>query len=515
MAIHWCASFTSNILKPRQHLILTYFRMASTGKNVPFLHNNAYVNGKWVTALSGKTYEVVNPANGQVLGQVPDMDQSDVKAAVEVAHRTFQTWKNTTPKERCVILKKWYDLCLKYKKDLATLLTLENGKPLAESEGELTYGSGFLEWFGEECRRTYGDVVPSATPSKRTLVIQQPIGVAGMITPWNFPNAMVTRKAGAAIAAGCTVVLRPAEDTPYSALALCQLAEEAGLPSGVLNVVTSDRSNAGPIGKELCENPLVSKISFTGSTVVGKILLSQSASTVKKVSLELGGNAPFIVFDSADLDKAVSGLLSCKFRNAGQTCVCANRVLVQDGIYDKFIQALGKAITAQLKTGDGLQPGVTQGPLINSRALEKVEGLVKDAVSAGATVVVGGNRDAKGGNFYQPTLLSNVTTEMRVVKEEIFGPVAAVIRFKTEEEALGIANNTTAGLAAYFFTSDIGQAWRVSEQLQYGLVGVNEGILSAVESTFGGWKESGLGREGGKYGLNEYLEYKNICYGGI
>ncbi|XP_059175882.1 succinate-semialdehyde dehydrogenase, mitochondrial-like isoform X2 [Physella acuta] len=480
-----------------------------------FQHDKAYVNGKWIEAKSKKTYEVLNPSTGESLGSVPDMDQADVKDAINVAYRAFQTWKKTLPKERTAILKKWYDLCLANKKELAKLLTLENGKPLAEAEGELLYGAGFLEWFGEECRRTYGDIVPSPVASKRTLVIKQPIGVAGMITPWNFPNAMVTRKAGAAIAAGCTVVLRPSEDTPYSALALCELAEEAGLPPGVLNVVTSGRGNAGPIGKELCENPLVSKISFTGSTAVGKILLAQSASTVKKVSLELGGNAPFIVFDSADVDKAVVGAMSSKFRNAGQTCVCANRILVQEGIYDRFIQALGKAIKAQIRTGDGLNPDTTQGPLINSRALEKVDGLVKDAVSQGAKVIVGGSKDERGGNFYQATLLADVSTEMRVVKEEIFGPVAAAIRFKTEEEAIEIANATTAGLASYFFTSDIAQAWRVSEQLQYGLVGVNEGIVSAVESTFGGWKESGLGTEGGKYGLSEYLELKNICYGGI
>ncbi|KAH9510114.1 Succinate-semialdehyde dehydrogenase, mitochondrial [Bulinus truncatus] len=475
--------------------------------------DKAFINGKWISANSGKTFEVLNPANGQVLGSVPDMDESDVQAAIKAAHTSFQTWKNTLPKERGAIMKRWYDLCMKHKSGLANLLTEENGKPLAEAEGEVLYGSGFLEWFGEECRRTYGDVIPTPVPSKRTLVIKQPIGVAGMITPWNFPNAMVTRKAGAAIAAGCTVVLRPAEDTPFSALALCKLAEEAGLPPGVLNVVTSDRGNAAAIGIELCENPLISKISFTGSTAVGKLLLSQSASTVKKVSLELGGNAPFIVFDSADLQKAVNGAIVCKFRNAGQTCVCANRILVQDGIYDKFVHALALAIGEKLKTGNGLDPEVNQGPLINSRAVEKVDGLVKDAVASGAKVIVGGNKDPRGGNFYEPTLLSEVTSDMRVVKEEIFGPVAAVVRFRTEAEAIEIANNTTAGLASYFFTSDISQAWRVSEKLQYGLVGVNEGIVSAVESTFGGWKESGLGTEGGKYGLDEYLVLKNICYG--
>ncbi|CAG5128310.1 unnamed protein product [Candidula unifasciata] len=495
--------------------LLRMTSLESVRTAVSLQHDKAYIDGKWVSAKSGNTFKVLNPSTGQVLGSVPDMDRSDVQQAIDVAYRTFQTWKNTTAKERSIVLKKWFDLCLQHKKELATLLTLEMGKPVSEAEGEIVYGSGFLEWFAEEAKRTYGDVIPQPTSNKRMLVLKQPVGVAGLITPWNFPNAMITRKVGAAVAAGCTVVLRPAEDTPLSALALCELAEKAGLPPGVFNVVTSNRDNAGPIGKELCENSLVSKISFTGSTAVGKILLSQCASTVKRVSLELGGNAPFIVFDSADVDLAVSGLMSCKFRCSGQTCICANRVLVQAGIYDRFVEALAKVIKSQLKVGDGLSAATTQGPLINERAVEKVDGLVKDAVSKGASVVCGGSRDSLGANFYQPTLLSGVTSSMRIAQEEIFGPVASVIKFQTEEEALAVANSVTSGLAGYFYTSDIAQAWRVSEKLEYGLVGVNEGAISTVESTFGGWKESGIGREGGKYGINEYLEMKYVCYGGI
>uniref|UniRef100_A0A0B7AUN9 Succinate-semialdehyde dehydrogenase n=1 Tax=Arion vulgaris TaxID=1028688 RepID=A0A0B7AUN9_9EUPU len=512
------AAFSLCKLHLQERQLLQLFRMSSADgirTAASFQHDKAYVNGQWVSAKSGKTFKVLNPSTGEVLGNVPDMDRADVQQAIDVAYKTFSTWKKTVAKERSVILKRWFDLCIQHKKELATLLTLEMGKAVAESEGEILYGSGFLEWFAEEAKRTYGDIIPTNNSSKRMLVMKQPIGVAGMITPWNFPHAMITRKVGAAVAAGCTVVLRPAEDTPLSALALCELAEKAGLPPGVLNVVTSDRTNAGPIGKELCENPLVSKISFTGSTLVGKILLSQCASTVKKVSLELGGNAPFIVFDSANVDLAVSGLIGCKFRCSGQTCISANRILVQAGVYDRFIEALAKAIKAQLKVGDGLASGTTQGPLINQRAVEKVDGLVKDAVGSGANVVCGGSGDSLGGNFYQPTLLTGVTTNMRIAKEEIFGPVAATIKFQTEEEAIAIANSVTSGLAGYFYTSDIAQAWRISEQLEYGLLGVNEGVISGVEAAFGGWKESGIGREGGKYGIDEYLEMKYVCYGGI
>ncbi|RUS78944.1 hypothetical protein EGW08_013285 [Elysia chlorotica] len=487
-------------------------RMAST--NVAALQKDkAYVDGKWVSAKSGKTFEVTNPSTGAVLGSVPDMDRSDAQAAVDAAYKSFQSWKTTLPKERSDILRRWFELCVKHKKELATLITLEMGKSYPESEGEIAYSANFLEWYSEEARRTYGHVTPSSAQNKRVMVIKQPVGVVAMITPWNFPSAMLTRKMGAALAAGCTVVARPAEDTPLSALALCQLAEQAGVPPGVVNVVTSSRDNASPIGKEFCENPLISKISFTGSCNVGKTLLSQCASTVKKTSMELGGNAPFIVFDSADVDKAIQGVMFAKFRVTGQTCICANRILVQEGVYDKFVQALAKAIDSQLKVGDGFEPGVTQGPLINKRAVDKVESLVNSSVDQGAKVVVGGTRKEGAGNFYNPTLLRDVTTEMSVSTEEIFGPVAACIKFKTEEEAVTIANSTRYGLASYFYTNDISQSYRVSEALEFGMVGVNESAMTSPETTFGGWKESGLGTEGGKYGIDEYLALKNICYG--
>ncbi|GFO01979.1 succinate-semialdehyde dehydrogenase, mitochondrial [Plakobranchus ocellatus] len=488
--------------------------MASTGAAVNALQKDkAYVDGKWVAAKSGKTFEVTNPANGKILGMVPDMDRSDAQAAIDVAHRAFQSWKTTMPKDRSVILRKWYELCVKHKKELATLITLEMGKSLAEAEGEILYSASFLEWYSEETRRTYGDVVPLSSPNKRSMVIRQPIGVAGMITPWNFPSAMLTRKVAAALAAGCTVVARPAEDTPFSALALCELADQAGLPAGVFNVLTSSRENASPIGKEFCESPLIAKISFTGSSAVGKILLSQCANTVKKTSLELGGNAPFIVFDSADVDLAIQGLMFCKFRCSGQTCICANRVLVQEGIYDKFVQALAKVIDSQLKVGDGLEPGINQGPLINARAVEKVQDLVQNSINSGAKVITGGSKMEGPGFFYEPTLLADVTSDMRVAREEIFGPVAACIKFKTEQEAIAVANNTNCGLACYFYTNDMSQSFRVAEQLEYGMVGVNETAITGVDTTFGGWKESGLGREGGKYGIDEYVELKNICFG--
>lgn len=477
--------------------------------------DKGYVDGKWTSAKSGKMFDVVNPATGEVIGQAPDMDQSDTAQAIDVANKAFCKWKHTSPKERSVILKKWFNLMMENKKALASLLTLENGKPLAEAEGEIGYSAGFLEWMAEEAKRTYGDLLPPNYPGKRTMVLKQPVGVCGMITPWNFPSAMITRKAGAALAAGCTVVIKPSEDTPLSALALCQLAQEAGVPAGVLNVVTCSRDNAATVGKELCENTLVSKISFTGSTFVGKILLSQCASTVKKTSMELGGNAPFIVFNTADINLAVAGVIASRFRCTGQTCISANRILVQEGVYDQFVQALGKVINAQLKVGDGFERGTTQGPLINSKAVEKVDAMVKDAVSGGANIVTGGQKDSRGGCFYQPTLLSDVTVGMRVAKEEIFGPVAAVIKFKTEQEVVAIANSVRYGLAGYFYTADIAQAWRVSEELEFGIVGVNETMTSAPESPFGGWKESGMGSEGGRYGIDEYLEKKSVTFGGI
>ncbi|KAL3853205.1 hypothetical protein ACJMK2_016764 [Sinanodonta woodiana] len=494
---------------------LLNLRMSQTASYSKVLFDKAYVNGKWVSASSGKTYNVINPSDGKVIASVPDMDAKDTTAAIQSAYTAFQTWKKTTAKERSAIMKKWFALMVENKSDLAHLLTLENGKPYADALGEITYGANFCEWYAEEARRIYGEIIPSPIPTKRLLVLRQPVGVCGMITPWNFPNAMVTRKACAALAAGCTVVIKPAEDTPLSALALCDFAEKAGVPPGVFNVVTCDRSNAPSVGKVLCESPLVTAISFTGSSATGKILLQQSASTVKKCSMELGGNAPFIVFNSANLDAAVAGTIACKFRCSGQTCICANRILVQEGVYDAFVKKLSAAIDKELRIGDGMEEGTTQGPLINSKAVEKVDSLVQDAIKQGAIAVRGGKRHPRGPNFYEPTLLSNVTLNMRCVTEEIFGPVAPIVKFKTEEEALTIANGTSAGLAGYLFTQDLGQVWRVAEGLDFGIVGVNEGIISAPEAPFGGFKESGLGREGGKYGIDDFIEIKYVCIGGL
>lgn len=477
------------------------------------VHEKAYVNGQWAEASSGKTFDVYNPSTQEKIGCIPDMNSGDTERAIQCAAEALESWKETTAKERSTILRRWVDLCNENKEDLAKILTLEMGKPLQESIGELNYGIGFLEWFAEEARRVYGDIVPSPAKSKRILVLKQPIGVTGMITPWNFPHAMITRKAGPAIAAGCTVVLKPAEDTPYSALALCELAEKAGLPSGVLNVVTCSRENSADVGKTLCKSPTVKQISFTGSTAVGKILLEQSASTVKRVSLENGGNAPFIVFETADIDKAVTGVMGSKFRNTGQACICANRIMVQDSIYETFLEALSKRMEQELHIGDGFNPKSTQGPLINNRAVEKIEALVQDAKSNGAKILLGGQR--KEGNFYEPTLIRDVTTDMKCYKEEQFGPLAAVIRFKTEEEAIYLANNTSSGLAGYVFTENISQMWRIAEKLEFGIVGVNEGLPAMPEAIFGGWKESGLGREGGKYGMEDYLEIKYVCMGGL
>lgn len=478
-----------------------------------FVFDKAFINGEWVAASSGKTFEVVNPANGKVIGSVPDMDAADTEKAVQVAYKAFQSWKETTAKERAALLRRWGELVHENKEELAKLLTSEMGKPLAESVGELNYGAGFLELFAEEAKRVEGDIIQTPIKTRRLLVLKQPIGVSGMITPWNFPNAMITRKAGAAIAAGCTVVLKPAEDTPYSALALCDLAKQAGIPAGVLNVVTSSRDNASQVGKVLCKSPLVTKLSFTGSTFVGKLLLEQCASTVKKVSLELGGNAPFIVFPSADVDAAVQGAMGAKFRCSGQTCVCANRIYIHESIYDEFVQKFGATVEKELKMGDGAAPGTTQGPLINKKAVEKIEAQVQDAVSKGAKVVCGGK--SKGGNFFEPTILTGVTDDMRCAKEENFGPIAGVIKFKTEDEVVALANATSSGLAGYFYSRDLGQIWRVAERLETGLVGVNEGVISVPDAPFGGWKESGLGREGGRYGLDEYLEIKYVCMGGL
>ena len=470
-----------------------------------------YVGGKWIDASGGKTIDVNNPADGSVLGTVPSLTQQDVRQAVEAANQALPAWRAMAAKQRSQLIRRWYDLCMANQEDLATLLTLEQGKPLKESRGEIAYGSSFLEWFAEEAKRVYGDIIPAATADRRIVVIKQPVGVVAAITPWNFPNAMITRKAGAALAAGCTIVIKPATATPYSALALAELAEEAGIPAGVLNVVTG---SSGTVGAELTGNPLVRKLSFTGSTSVGKLLMEQCAGTMKKISMELGGNAPFIVFDDADLDLAVAGAMASKFRNAGQTCVCANRIFVQDGVYDAFAERLKKAVLA-LNVGDGLKDSIDLGPLIDQAAIDKVQEHVDDALAGGATALTGGRAHTLGGLFYEPSILVNVSREAKLMQEETFGPVAPLIRFSTEQEVIDLANDTPFGLASYFYTSDYRRAWRVSEALETGIVGLNEGIISTELAPFGGIKESGVGREGSKYGVDDYVEIKYICAGGL
>jgi succinate-semialdehyde dehydrogenase/glutarate-semialdehyde dehydrogenase len=439
------------------------------------------------------------------------MGQAETRQAITAAHTAIPDWRNKLAKERAAIMRHWFNLIMENQQDLAMLMTAEQGKPLAESKGEVAYGASFIEWFAEEAKRVYGDVIPEPIPGRRIVVIKQPIGVVGVITPWNFPIAMITRKIAPALAVGCTVVIKPAAVTPFCALALAELAERAGIPKGVINVVTGRPKE---IGAELTANPLVRKLSFTGSTPIGKSLMAQSASNVQKVSLELGGNAPFIVFDDADIDAAVMGAIASKYRNTGQTCVCANRLLIQEGIYDEFAAKLGQAVS-QLKVGDGLKGETQQGPLINMAAVEKVESHISDAVTQGAKVVCGGQRHALGGTFFEPTVLTGVTPTMLIASEETFGPVAPLFRFKTEEEAIALANDTPFGLASYFYTRDLGRAWRVAEGLEYGMVGINEGIISTEVAPFGGIKESGLGREGSKYGIDEYLEIKYVCMGGI
>jgi succinate-semialdehyde dehydrogenase/glutarate-semialdehyde dehydrogenase len=470
-----------------------------------------YIGGQWVNAADGKTIPVTNPADGKTLGTVPSVSAEEVAQAIESAQAALPAWRAETARARAVILRRWFDLCMANQDDLAAILTLEQGKPLAEARGEIAYGSGFIEWFSEEARRVYGDVIPPNLPGRRIVVVKEPIGVAATITPWNFPNAMITRKVGAALAAGCTVVCKPATATPYSALALAELAERAGVPKGAFNVVTG---SAGVIGGELTSNPTVRKVSFTGSTEVGRTLLEQCAPTIKKVSLELGGNAPFIVFDDADLERAVAGVMASKFRNAGQTCVCANRIFVQDGIYDAFAARLREVVSAQV-VGNGMQPGVTIGPLIDQNAVAKVEEHIEDALARGASVSVGGRRHALGGTFFEPTILTDVPAGTKLMSEETFGPVAPLTRFSTEEEVIHLANDTEFGLASYFYTRDLGRAWRVGEALEYGIVGINEGIISTEIAPFGGVKQSGIGREGSKYGIEEYLEVKYLCMGGI
>jgi succinate-semialdehyde dehydrogenase/glutarate-semialdehyde dehydrogenase len=470
-----------------------------------------YIDGQWLDAAGRSTIAVDDPATGETIGVVPKLGRAETRQAIDAAAAAFADWRSRTAKERASILRRWFDLLMTHQDDLARLLTLEQGKPLAESRTEVAYGAAFIEWFAEEGKRTYGDTIPSHARDKRIVVIKDPIGVVGCITPWNFPIAMITRKVGPALAAGCTVVVKPASQTPFSALALAALAERAGLPHGVLNVVTG---SAADVGGELTSNATVRKISFTGSTAVGKVLMSQCAGTVKKLSLELGGNAPFIVFDDADLNAAVEGAIVSKYRNTGQTCVCANRFLVQETVYDEFASRLGAAV-ARLKVGSGLEEGTTQGPLIDMAAVEKVESHIRDAVSKGARITQGGSRHESGGRFFSPTVLTEVTPDMDVAREETFGPVAPLFRFRTEEQAIQLANATEFGLAAYFYGRDIGRVWRVAEALEYGIVGVNTGLISTEVAPFGGVKESGIGREGSKYGIEEFLEIKYVCLGGI
>ncbi len=462
-------------------------------------------------SATSQKINVVNPATGSVLGTVPKLGAEETRRAIEAAERAWPAWRAKTAKERAAILRKWFDLMMANQEDLAQILTAEQGKPLTESRGEIAYGASFIEWFAEEGKRAYGDVIPQHQADKRVLVIKQPIGVCALITPWNFPNAMITRKAGPALAAGCTVVIKPASQTPYSALAMAELGERAGIPKGVLNVLTGDSK---AIGGELCANPKVRKLSFTGSTETGRVLMRQCADTIKKLSLELGGNAPFIVFDDADLDAAVEGALASKYRNAGQTCVCANRLYVQDGVYDAFAAKLTEKVKG-FKVGPGTEPGVVIGPLIDENGVKKVEAHVADAVGKGAKVVLGGKRHSLGGLFFQPTVLTGVTPEMQVSYEETFGPVAPLIRFKTEDEVIRLANDTEFGLSGYFYSRDVGRIFRVAEAMETGIVGANVGIISTEIAPFGGVKQSGLGREGSKYGLEEYLEIKYILVGGI
>ena len=479
--------------------------------NLPFKFEKAYIDGQWVDADSKATINVINPATGDLIGAVPKMGAAETRRAIESANNALPAWRDKTAKERAKILRNWFDLIMKNQESLAQLMTAEQGKPLVESRGEIAYAASFIEWFGEEAKRVYGETIPPHGADKRLVVIKQPIGVCAAITPWNFPAAMITRKVGPALAAGCTIVLKPASQTPFSALALCQLAEEAGVPAGVFSCVTG---SAAEIGGELSSNPIVKKLSFTGSTEIGKLLMAQCATTVKKTSMELGGNAPFIVFDDADLDEAVKGAIISKYRNAGQTCVCANRIMAQDTIYDAFVEKLAKAVST-LKVGNGAEDGTIIGPLIDDKALAKVEEHVNDAISKGGKLVIGGKRHALGRSFFEPTVVSGATKDMLAFREETFGPLAPVFKFSTEAEAIEMANDTEFGLAAYFYGQNISRIWRVAEALEYGMVGINEGLISTEVAPFGGVKESGLGREGSKHGIEDYLEMKYLCMGGI
>ncbi len=481
-------------------------------KDAELLRFQCFVDGRWIDADSGKTVEVTNPADGSVLGSVPMMGADETRRAIEAADRAWPAWRALTAKERAKTLRTWFDLMMANQEDIARIMTAEQGKPLAEARGEVAYAASFIEWFAEEGKRVYGDTIPQHLPGRRIVVTKEPIGVTAAITPWNFPAAMITRKAGPALAAGCPMVIKPATATPLTALAMAVLAERAGIPAGILSVVTG---SARAIGGEMTGNPTVRKLTFTGSTEIGKELMAQCAGTVKKISLELGGNAPFLVFNDADLDEAVKGAIASKYRNTGQTCVCANRLLVQSGVYDAFAAKLAEAVKA-LKVGPGLTTeGAQQGPLIDMAAVEKVEDHIRDATEKGARVVLGGKRHELGGSFFEPTILADVTPAMKVAREETFGPVAPLFRFETEEEAVRMANATEFGLAAYFYSRDIGRVWRVAEALEYGIVGINEGIISTEVAPFGGMKESGIGREGSKYGIEDYLEIKYLCMGGI
>ena len=477
-------------------------------KDPSLLVEQAYIAGEWVNAADGKTFAVTNPARGDVIANVADMTRADAKRAIEVADKARHEWAARTGKERAAVMRKWFDLMVENADDLAAILTAEMGKPLAEAKGEVLYGASFIEWFGEEAKRVYGETIPGHQRDKRITVLKQPIGVATSITPWNFPNAMIARKVGPALAVGCGMVARPAAETPLSALAMAVLAERAGVPKGVFSVITSSRSS--DIGKEFCENPRVRKLTFTGSTEVGRILLRQAADQVLKCSMELGGNAPFIVFDDADLDKAVEGAMISKFRNNGQTCVCANRIYVQAGVYDAFAAKLAAAV-GKLNVGDGLKTGITTGPLINMDAVEKVQEHISDVISGGGKVLTGGKTHSLGGTFFEPTVLTGVTNDMKVATEETFGPVAPLFKFETEEEVIHLANNTIFGLASYFYARDIGRITRVQEALEYGMVGVNTGLISTEVAPFGGVKQSGLGREGSHHGIEDYMEMKYVC----
>lgn len=475
------------------------------------LRSQCFINGVWVDADNGRRIAVHNPATGVLLGSVPEAGATETRRAIDAAQAAFEGWKARTAEDRAKLLRRWFELLLQHQDDLALLMTSEQGKPLAEAKGEIAYAASYIEWFAEEGKRLYGDVLPSPWSDKRIVVLKEPVGVCAAITPWNFPAAMITRKVAPALAAGCTIIVKPASQTPLSALALVALAERAGIPAGVFSVVTG---KASAVGGELTANPLVRKLTFTGSTEVGRVLAAQSAPSLKKLSMELGGNAPFIVFDDADLDQAVEGAIASKYRNTGQTCVCTNRLLVQDGVYEAFASKLAAAV-ARLKVGDGTEPGVSQGPLIDANALAKVEELVADVIDKGGRVLAGGRRHALGGTFYEPTILADVTPQMKVAQEEIFGPVAPLFRFHADEEALAMANDTEFGLAAYFFTQNHRRVWRVAEKLDYGMVGINSGIISTAVAPFGGVKQSGMGREGSKYGIEDYLHTKYLCMGGL